>query len=41
MSTKKHSHQVAGWFKTLWTPSVVALHGVVIGAVFFVIAILR
>src|SRR5881296_3689006 len=23
MSTKKHSHQVAGWFKTLWTPSVV------------------
>ena len=41
MSTKKHSHQVAGWFKTLWTPSVVALHGVVIGAVFFVIAVGR
>lgn len=41
MSTKKYSREVAGWFGTLWTPSVIALHGVVIGAVFFVIAILK
>jgi hypothetical protein len=36
MSTTKYSREVAGWFQTLWVPTVVGLHGVVVIAVFVV-----
>jgi len=40
MSTANHSREVAGWFRTLWAPPVIGLHGVVVAAVLFVIAVL-
>jgi hypothetical protein len=40
MSTAKHSHEVAGWFRTLWAPTIFFLHGVVVAAVLVVIALL-
>jgi hypothetical protein len=40
MSTKKHTHEVASWFRTLWAPTVIGLHGVVIAAVITVILVL-
>ncbi|HYB61420.1 MAG TPA: hypothetical protein VEH50_08070 [Methylomirabilota bacterium] len=29
MSTKKYSHGRLSWFRTLWTPTLVGLHGVI------------
>jgi len=40
MSTKKLTHKVGGWFRTLWAPTVIGLHGVVIAAVITVILLL-
>jgi len=40
MSTAKHSHEVANWFLTLWAPTILGLHGVVVAAVVVVIALL-
>lgn len=41
MSTKNHSRKVASWFRTLWAPPVIGLHGVVVAAVSAMIVILR
>ena len=40
MSTKKHSREVASWFRTLWAPTILGLHGVVVAAVIVVIVVL-
>jgi hypothetical protein len=40
LSTSKYADQVPGWFRTLFSRSVVALHGVVIGAALVVIIVL-
>lgn len=40
MSTTKHSHEVPSWFRTLWTPTILGLHGVVVAAVIVVILLL-
>lgn len=40
MSTKKYSHEVASWPRTLFAPTIVGLHGVVVGAVIVVILLL-
>lgn len=40
MSTAKHSKEVKSWFKVLWAPTVVGLHGVVVAVVLTVVAVL-
>lgn len=40
MSTKKHTHVVPSWFRTLLAPTVIGLHGVVVAAVITVILLL-
>jgi len=39
LSTGKYEHDVQGWFRTLWSRTVIALHGIVVGAVLLVIVI--
>lgn len=40
MSTAKHSREVVSWLRTLWAPTIVGLHGVILAAVIMVIALL-
>jgi hypothetical protein len=39
MSTGKYEGDVQGWFRTLWSKTVIALHGIVVGAVVLVIVV--
>ena len=41
MSTAEYSREVSGWFRTLWVPTVVGLHGVVVVTVFLVFAVIK
>lgn len=40
LSTTKYAPQVPSWFWTLWSLSIIGLHGIVVGAVLVVIIIL-
>jgi hypothetical protein len=41
MSTARYAPDVQTWFRTLWSRTVIALHGIVVGAVVLVIVIFR
>jgi len=39
MSTAKYAPNVQTWFRTLWSSTVIALHGIVLGAIVLVVVI--
>jgi hypothetical protein len=41
LSVAKHHQHVDGWFRTLWSPTVIGLHGVVLVAILTVMLVLR
>lgn len=41
LSTARFRSQVPGWFATLWAPTVLALHGAVVGATLIAAVLLR
>ena len=39
MSTAKYEKEVKPWFKLLWSPTIVGLHGVVVAIVLIVVVV--